>query len=458
MQWAKAGGGYQSACSSEPAKPDKGLQGRREMECAIVKGLDADVKFWTDYSKVHFHPLSIYELQGVWRGLTPFGDFGSGRGLLLEPIQEEETQERLRFFTEECDHLQGLQVLVDDSTGFAGIGADFLESLADEYGHTPVLLYAVRSPNSFNRPVDLWNSTNRALHDSVSFIKLSSFSHLIIPIGLPHLSGTELCRHLHINDANIYHSSAVYSAAINCITLLFRMESVGPSSTSAIGSTDMSTLVKLLSEDSGRKTSILDVSMPAALVSGAKSKGNFNFGSLHPVTPNVGDTKDGQSVEAVVIQGALKSDPLARASISEVVDHLYSCTRRFQQGLSICHMAVSPCPLAIPLPFPPIFAPSVGSQGEILSDSLILGNSMSGIDVPSIPMAARMRVSEAVLPYLQSRLYSLKQLALARGSLGRQILEGWGFQKDEIQELFEYLSKVVGAYGGATKDDTSDSD
>lgn len=81
-------------------------ESRKKLEKRCVQSLENHVQYWTDYSKVQFHPLSIYELQNVWYGLTPFEDFGSGRGLLTEPTQAEESQDRLRFFIEECDHLQ----------------------------------------------------------------------------------------------------------------------------------------------------------------------------------------------------------------------------------------------------------------------------------------------------------------------------------------------------------------
>lgn len=92
--------------------------------------------------------------------------------------------------------MQGLQVLVDDSGGFSGVAADFLETIADEYGESPVLLFNVRSPSSFNGSANLWSSTVRALHDAVSFTKLSSFSQLTVPIGLPSLARSEKIDHI----------------------------------------------------------------------------------------------------------------------------------------------------------------------------------------------------------------------------------------------------------------------
>lgn len=77
---------------------------------------------------------------------------------------------------------------MDDSGGFSAAAADLLETIADEYGNTPVLLYSVRSPGSHTNPMSRKQTVSRDLHDAVSFSKLSSFCKIIVPTGLPVLS------------------------------------------------------------------------------------------------------------------------------------------------------------------------------------------------------------------------------------------------------------------------------
>lgn len=84
--------------------------------------------------------------------------------------------------------LQGIQLIVDDSGGFSNVAAQYLESIADDYTNTPVLLYCVRDPLSFGSRRNQRETIIRSLHDAVSFSKLSSFSNLVVPIGLPSLS------------------------------------------------------------------------------------------------------------------------------------------------------------------------------------------------------------------------------------------------------------------------------
>ena len=82
---------------------------------------------------------------------------------------------------------QGIQFIVDDSGGFSGLAAEFLENIADEYTNIPVLLYSVRGPGSYMNPSIRKQTVSQNLHDAVSFSRLSSFCKLIVPIGLPSL-------------------------------------------------------------------------------------------------------------------------------------------------------------------------------------------------------------------------------------------------------------------------------
>ncbi len=78
---------------------------------------------------------------------------------------------------------------MDDSGGFSSVAAQFLENIADDYTNTPVLLYCVRDPMTLGSSRrNQRESIMRALHDAVSFSKLSSFCNLMVPIGPPSLS------------------------------------------------------------------------------------------------------------------------------------------------------------------------------------------------------------------------------------------------------------------------------
>ena len=54
-------------------------------------------------------------------------------------------EDRLHFFAEECDHLQGFHLLVDHDTGFGAVGSHFAQEIADEFG-SKGLLSIISSP------------------------------------------------------------------------------------------------------------------------------------------------------------------------------------------------------------------------------------------------------------------------------------------------------------------------
>lgn len=72
----------------------------------IVESLENDVQFWTDFSKAHYHPQSLYEINGLWMDVEGFDNYGMGKDVFSESFRGEEMTERLRFFIEECDHVQ----------------------------------------------------------------------------------------------------------------------------------------------------------------------------------------------------------------------------------------------------------------------------------------------------------------------------------------------------------------
>jgi hypothetical protein len=96
---------------------------------------DSQVRYWSDFSKVHYHHRTIQPLHGV------FGDFDTfcqGQDAARNTDFFDDLSDRVRYFAEECDTLQGIHYSVDLDSGFAGIGLSLLEELRDTY-RVPVL-------------------------------------------------------------------------------------------------------------------------------------------------------------------------------------------------------------------------------------------------------------------------------------------------------------------------------
>ncbi|KAL3515987.1 hypothetical protein ACH5RR_022889 [Cinchona calisaya] len=100
-------------------------------------------------------------------------------------------------------------------------------------------------------------------------------------------------------------------------------------------------------------------------------------------------------------------------------------------------------PLPIPLPFPSIFGNLFGRHGELLGTPIDSSPPRGYLDVLSIPMAARLRSSSAILLFLESRLHNLLRFRIQWGALGAELLRGWCFGKDEMEDIGEALSNMV---------------
>ncbi|KAL2595645.1 hypothetical protein GLYMA_11G058500v4 [Glycine max] len=412
----------------------------------ITECLENGVQFWTDYSKVHYHPRSLYELNGVWADVEEFDNYGIGRDSFAWAAQGEEISDRLRFFVEECDHIQGFQFVVDDSGGFSAVAAEFLENIVDEYTNIPVLLYAVQGSGSRTNLQSRKHTVLEDLHDAVSFSRLSSFCKLIVPVGLPSLSKSKASRFLHIEDAKHYHSSAVYAAALHSISLPFRMVPVGPTSDacSVSGAVDVHGVVQMLSGQ-GRQNmvSVLDVAMPAPALTGVQNELSL-LEILQPLTPQIAeDVEDMQAIEHMTVHGALASGH--RASVGQVKDTVDAAFLCADTRPMFCHLSVALSPLPIPLPFPSIFGNNVGQHGELMSGQITNSSPKGSLVIHSIPMAARLRSSSIVLPFLESKLRNLHQYGIQRRAAGAELLRTWGFGQEELVEMEEVLSKMVAA-------------
>lgn len=106
----------------------------------------ASVRYWSDFSRVYYHPRSAvqigeFELES---GLQPFESYGLGRELFRNLNREHDLLDRdFRLFAEECDCLQGIQLLTSSDNGWAGFAGEYVAELRDEYGKAGICTWAL---------------------------------------------------------------------------------------------------------------------------------------------------------------------------------------------------------------------------------------------------------------------------------------------------------------------------
>lgn len=116
---------------------------------ALDRGAEPDVKadtvrYWSDFSRTYLHPRSIVQVSDLESsrasGSAPALDtFEQGRDLFSAlNAQEDILDSQLRPFVEECDLLQGLQIIGGGDDGWGGFGSAMVDRIREEFGKTCV--------------------------------------------------------------------------------------------------------------------------------------------------------------------------------------------------------------------------------------------------------------------------------------------------------------------------------
>jgi len=110
------------------------------------------VRYWTDYLKAQLHPRSVQALSGAWRGSGGFDGYGAAEGLLHGVKGAVEAAvDQVRWWGEQCDSLQGVQIMADDLTGFGGLTRSVLDELREELPGVKMLFFSVRAAEEERR-------------------------------------------------------------------------------------------------------------------------------------------------------------------------------------------------------------------------------------------------------------------------------------------------------------------
>ncbi|KAG0056256.1 mtDNA inheritance, partitioning of the mitochondrial organelle [Gryganskiella cystojenkinii] len=187
------------------------------------------IKTWSDYNRVYFHPQSMITLSGyqLESEFMPFDVFSYGRGAFIDTEKEKETyDENFRLFTEECDQLQGFQVMADVLDGWGGYATSYLEMLREDFPKATVVTYGL-SDDQMGRHATMREKQITIANEALAFANLSSLSSLYVPVRAPTrstLSPQGWSKNIRIDPSNRYHTSAFISAGIDSALLPCRLK------------------------------------------------------------------------------------------------------------------------------------------------------------------------------------------------------------------------------------------
>nr|BAE39645.1 unnamed protein product [Mus musculus] len=263
----------------------------------IQNGKENSIKVWSDFLRVHLHPRSIcvihkYHHDGETGRLEAFGQ---GESVLKEPRYLEELEDRLHFYVEECDYLQGFQLLCDLHDGFSGVGAKTAELLQDEYAGRGVLTWGLLpGPYSLGEPQ---KNIYRLLNTAFGLVHLTGYSSFVCPLSLGGNLGLRPkppvnFPSLHYDATLPFHCSAILATALDTVTVPYRLRS---------SMVTMAHLADVLSF-SGKKVVTAEAIIPFPLA--------------------MDSTPKGAAVQSIPVFGALRSTSSLHRTLGDLAEEL----------------------------------------------------------------------------------------------------------------------------------------
>uniref|UniRef100_A0A674JZY0 Protein misato homolog 1 n=1 Tax=Terrapene triunguis TaxID=2587831 RepID=A0A674JZY0_9SAUR len=418
--------------------------------------LEGSVRVWSDYLRVHLHPRSIFMIHQYNNDgeSSQLEAFGQGESLLHDPTYLEELEDRLHFYVEECDYLQGFQILCDLNNGFSGVGAKVTELLHDEYSGRGILTWGL-TPVIRNVGVS-WKDFYRLMNTVLGIVHLSSHSSLFCPLSLNGSLGLKpeapvTLPYVHYDASLNYHSSAILATALDTLSAPYRLHS------------SQFSMVQLADafNSSGRKVVAAGAAVPFPMAYGQSLPDALcSYQLAVPWTPlsSCGEQKDSCCfAQSVVLRGIGKenhignlppgSQPKSALHVCETGEEVLGSYlhARCPGTFSTSYLIQGPCKV-LP-PYPQFFSALLNKQGFLL-DKL----PSCSTAVESIPVLTALQSS----PALYSALYSLYK------ELHRVDIRRWasffsaGIELYDFQEALHELRTLSQCYKTSSELDESE--
>lgn len=197
--------------------------------------MEKQVNYWTDFLKMKYHDRSYNTLSQFQSSDKDNDDFELHH-YGLNAVKEKNNfmdnfEDKLRHFSEECDHMQGFQLIIDSYNGFGGMASGrCFELLNEEYRKKNILAILAfpffenqKKESKTMRLINTSFTLKNLLQDNSDIMCLpiscdNSFlmSNKSDPINLPFVN---------YQPSLNYHTSAILGSLIDSVTLPWRQKS-----------------------------------------------------------------------------------------------------------------------------------------------------------------------------------------------------------------------------------------
>ncbi|OBZ75032.1 Protein dml-1 [Grifola frondosa] len=375
----------------------------------------SDIHYWSDYSRVSFHPRTVQMLPDLADWESAGGDWNlSKQSFLQYNLDKALMEDSFRLFVEECDHLQGIQMMSDNTT-FGGFTDSFLTIFRDEFPKVPSLTFSFLSsyiPGSID--VDDMQGLRAVINDALCLHSLHSLSTTNVSVQSPlSWSSGEWLDELDLNRNSLYHTSALLSTHIESCTLPLRLKN---------GEDDIASFARMLNWPGN---------MPFSHLSG-----------MYPLSSTLRlEDFDRRVYDFSAIPSTVETEALDPLPIFSRINVSRGLSRSDIKVYDDWTATLNPLPHTVhaplyPLPssFPPFFKPS-SPHYQASSER---------------PLPSNRVFSELSTTSLTTQLFSrYARVVQDCMSLQTDVATRMGMEMDDLKELKDELWAVGDAYSGA---------
>ncbi|XP_017882951.1 protein misato [Ceratina calcarata] len=398
--------------------------------------LENDVNSWVDYLLPRFHPRTLNMIREYEHNSTiyPFDVFTYGRNLWNTEQFSDDFSEKIRVYIEECDLMQGFQIILDSTDGFAGLGVSCMQHLRDEYGKSILSFPCIDSKETESSS----SSMIKILNTALCWQYTGEYASLYSPLCSAQTAWSNVCdprvfQHLTYNSQLKYHSSALLATALDTLTIRYRRKEYP----NVVLSDLCADLNKL-----GRKAAATSLTLPFPMTEKTDLidvLDNFEGPLWTSLTLNCDISMD-RNMQSIVLRGIPEERlkrPMAHA-MKQISKPAYRCSSVHEMMTlylaATCHASATylssiSSPLNIKCPYPKIFNNNVTETGDVIGWPI-------GTDVKSVPVMAGLH-SGSSLGAMYDSLYN--QLNRIKSIKKYHMFTDSGLEEDEFKDSLDHL-------------------
>ncbi|KAH3882235.1 protein misato homolog 1-like [Dreissena polymorpha] len=407
---------------------------------------DEQVKVWSDFLGARFHPKTIQVVQEFrhQEEYSPFDIYPLGEEVMRNYETTCEWEDRVHYFTEECDNLQGFHLLADTHNGFGGIMSGMLKYLEDEFPGKGVLAFGLT-------PADASDDTaqaraTRIINSALAYDTACRHSSLFVPASVAKglwrlLEPPRKYPYLDFNSSP-FHTSAILAAAIDTMTLPYRLYD------GAINITDITHSFNA----QGRKMASLSANFPLGLYQDESLVdfltpyvAEMNVYPWQPLTPHI-TNQNAPFIQSAVSRGAMfngaqtKTDSQklpqcftnVKSTEETIRNFLFEKSRGSPFSLQCLKTSIS-----TKMPFPQIFSKAISKTGYVSTS-----DRPDGVSVETAPVITSLQCAPDLCDLIGQLTSSASKMNIKKH---HRYLSA-GLEEDDFTDVLDNLNAVANCY------------